>query len=183
MSNLNFENIVGFKAVDKDGNEQNVTVDEMVDMVSTRMVMALSETSTFAAAAATGNDVYENELPTVTDAANVRVLQSSGDAAKMTMQSLASKLEELIGFPYRGYKLATNENLDGFIERGVCVLGQPDASGVGPNDHGMLICGVTPSGGIFQVMFSIRNKIYHRYRSTSGVWNPWYVYTSSVYNP
>lgn len=102
MSNLNLENIVGFKAVDKDGNEQNVTVDEMVDMVSTRMVMALSETSTFAAAAATGNDVYENELPTVTDAANVRVLQSSGDAAKMTMQSLASKLGGLI-------PLATNE--------------------------------------------------------------------------
>ena len=97
MSDLNLENIVGFKAVDKDGNEQNVTVDEMVDMVSTRMVMALSETSTFAAAAATGNDVYENELPTVTDAANVRVLQRSGDAAKMTMQSLASKLGELIG--------------------------------------------------------------------------------------
>jgi hypothetical protein len=96
MSNLNLENIVGFKAVDKDGNEQNVTVDEMVDMVSTRMVMALSETSTFAAAAATGNDVYENELPTVTDAANVRVLQSSGDAAKMTMQSLASKLGGLL---------------------------------------------------------------------------------------
>ncbi len=41
MSDLNLENIVGFKAVDKDGNEQNVTVDEMVDMVSTRMVMAL----------------------------------------------------------------------------------------------------------------------------------------------
>lgn len=102
MSDLNLENIVGFKAVDKDGNEQNVTVDEMVDMVSTRMVMALSETSTFAAAAATGNDVYENELPTVTDAANVRVLQSSGDAAKMTMQSLASKLGGLI-------PLATNE--------------------------------------------------------------------------
>lgn len=98
MSDLNLDNIVGFKAVDKDGNEQNVTVDEMVDMVSTRMVMALSETSTFAAVAATGNDVYENELPTVTDAANVRVLQSSGDAAQMTMQSLASKLGELM-FP------------------------------------------------------------------------------------
>lgn len=103
MSDLNLENIVGFKAVDKDGNEQNVTVDEIVDMVATRMVSALSETSdlseisTFAAAAATGNDVYENELPTVTDAANVRVLQSSGDAAQMTMQSLASKLGELIG--------------------------------------------------------------------------------------
>lgn len=104
MSNLNLENIVGFKAVDKDGNEQNVTVDEMVDMVSTRMVMALSETSTFAAAAAVGNDVYENELPTVTDAANVRVLQSSGDAAQMTMQSLASKLGELIDLKYDKYQ-------------------------------------------------------------------------------
>mgnify|MGYP007060787604 FL=1 len=103
MSDLNLDNIVGFKAVDKDGNEQNVTVDEMVNMVSTRMVMALSETSTFAAAAATGNDVYENELPTVTDAANVRVLQSSGDAAQMTMQSLASKLGELL-------PLSTNTN-------------------------------------------------------------------------
>lgn len=96
MSDLNLDNIVSFKAVDKDGNEQNVTVDEMVEMVSTRMVMALSETSTFATAAATGNDVYENELPTVTDAANVRVLQSSGDAAQMTMQSLASKLGGLL---------------------------------------------------------------------------------------
>lgn len=96
MSDLNLDNIVSFKAVDKDGNEQNVTVDEMVEMVSTRMVMALSETSTFAAVAATGNDVYENELPTVTDAANVRVLQSSGDAAQMTMQSLASKLGGLM---------------------------------------------------------------------------------------
>lgn len=113
MSDLNLENIVGFKAVDKDGNEQNVTVDEMVDMVSTRMVMALSETSTFAAAAATGNDVYENELPTVTDAANVRVLQSSGDAAKMTMQSLASKLGGLL-------PLATNET-KGLASMNMCI--------------------------------------------------------------
>lgn len=104
MSDLNLDNIVSFKAVDKDGNEQNVTVDEMVEMVSTRMVMALSETSTFATAAATGNDVYENELPTVTDAANVRVLQSSGDAAQMTMQSLASKLEGLLGINGTWYR-------------------------------------------------------------------------------
>lgn len=126
MSDLNLENIIGFKAVDKDGNEQNVTVDEMVDMVSTRMVMALSETSTFAAAAATGNDVYENELPTVTDAANVRVLQSSGDAAKMTMQSLASKLGELIGinetwFRNRG-NIRGKINLDDFKNAGAYSL-------------------------------------------------------------
>ena len=122
MSDLNLENIVGFKAVDKDGNEQNVTVDEMVDMVSTRIVMALSETSTFAAAAATGNDVYENELPTVADAANVRVLQSSGDAAKMTMQSLASKLGGLL-------PLATNESngLMGAIDK--CSIPFPLLSG------------------------------------------------------
>ena len=100
---MDLNNIVGFKAIDADGNEQNVTVDEMVDMVATRMVSALSETSalseisTLATASATGNDVYENELPTVTDAANVRVLQSSGDAAQMTMQSLATKLGGLIG--------------------------------------------------------------------------------------
>ena len=122
MSDLNLENIVGFKAVDKDGNEQNVTVDEMVDMVSTRMVMALSETSTFAAAAATGNDVYENELPTVTDAANVRVLQSSGDAAKMTMQSLASKLGELMNslglFPFMFRGIMTNRSYNDLIETG-----------------------------------------------------------------
>ena len=83
--------------MDKNGNERQVTVDEMTELVSARIVSAASEISTFAAAAATGNDVYENELPTVTDAANVRVLQSSGDAAQMTMQSLASKLGELIG--------------------------------------------------------------------------------------
>lgn len=127
MSDLNLDNIVGFKAVDKDGNEQNVTVDEMVDMVSTRMVMALSETSTFAAAAATGNDVYENELPTVTDAANVRVLQSSGDAAQMTMQSLASKLGGLLPFttflrPYKSYDNMEPAPISWITERGIFLL-------------------------------------------------------------
>ena len=100
---MDLNNIVGFKAVDKNGNERQVTVDEMTELVSARIVSAASEISTFAAAAATGNDVYENELPTVTDAANVRVLQSSGDAAQMTMQSLASKLGELL-------PLSTNTN-------------------------------------------------------------------------
>ena len=152
MSDLNLDNIVGFKAVDKDGNEQNVTVDEMVGMVSTRMVMALSETSTFAAAAATGNDVYENELPTVTDAANVRVLQSSGDAAKMTMQSLASKLGELIGINgswlrYRGHiSDIDNANLNGVYTFGAEAQNSPvDGSGKcltfgnGIDDYGQIV--------------------------------------------
>lgn len=134
MSDLNLDNIVGFKAVDKDGNEQNVTVDEMVDMVSTRMVMALSETSTFAAVAATGNDVYENELPTVTDAANVRVLQSSGDAAQMTMQSLASKLGGLIGISsfFKPHAPVPGEDFDKMLNMGFYKI-QPLDSSINPN--------------------------------------------------
>lgn len=155
MSDLNLENIVGFKAVDKDGNEQNVTVDEMVDMVSTRMVMALSETSTFAAAAATGNDVYENELPTVTDAANVRVLQSSGDAAQMTMQSLASKLGGLL--PTNGIKRTEYYET---IRSGVSFsIGAPtnEFVYVSHNDGEMMI--YVDSTGIVTKIFSSADKI------------------------
>lgn len=146
MSDLNLENIVGFKAVDKDGNEQNVTVDEMVDMVSTRMVMALSKTSTFAAAAATGNDVYENELPTVTDAANVRVLQSSGDAAQMTMQSLASKLGGLLPLATAGgnglMSISDKRRMGRNFSKGYWKLAE---SKVWYNHYGALIYGASPA--------------------------------------
>ncbi len=56
MSDLNLENIVGFKAVDKNGNERQVTVDEMTELVSARIVPAASEISLSAAAAAAGTD-------------------------------------------------------------------------------------------------------------------------------
>ena len=65
MSDLNLENIVGFKAVDKNGNERQVTVDEMTELVSARIVSAASEISTFAAAAAAGTDEFEDQLPPV----------------------------------------------------------------------------------------------------------------------
>ena len=176
MSDLNLENIVGFKAVDKDGNEQNVTVDEMVDMVSTRMVMALSETSTFAAAAATGNDVYENELPTVTDAANVRVLQSSGDAAKMTMQSLASKLGGLLGvssstiFKGKGYiKLETEDDIDKVYEPGVYAI-----KGTSYNDQTLLV--FSHNLGQSTVQFRTNNYggfLVFRIKWWNGAWGTW----------
>lgn len=184
MSDLNLENIVGFKAVDKDGNEQNVTVDEMVDMVSTRMVMALSETSTFAAAAATGNDVYENELPTVTDAANVRVLQSSGDAAQMTMQSLASKLGELIGTVTANKDGLMSKN--GFLERskgntldfndytisGVWVFSETGFIN-GPSVYrgGILLVFKTANGNILQICCDYTNSIFIRIHW--GEWKSW----------
>lgn len=177
MSDLNLENIVGFKAVDKDGNEQNVTVDEMVDMVSTRMVMALSETSTFAAAAATGNDVYENELPTVTDAANVRVLQSSGDAAQMTMQSLASKLGELIGinetwFRNRG-NIRGEINLDDFKNAGAYSLFDVEGNNV-PTSWAQLL--IFSSGYyIIQIIVDIssRKLFIRRYDIENDRWQEW----------
>lgn len=180
MSDLNLENIVGFKAVDKDGNEQNVTVDEMVDMVSTRMVMALSETSTFAAAAATGNDVYENELPTVTDAANVRVLQSSGDAAKMTMQSLASKLGELFTslklfpFMFRGDVNVTSYDetgaLDTVIEMGIYKV--KPKQGV----WGTLVVfnAFDGAGGVVQKLYNATGAKYRvKNSNTDNLWTDW----------
>lgn len=191
MSNLNLENIVGFKAVDKDGNEQNVTVDEMVDMVSTRMVMALSETSTFAAAAATGNDVYENELPTVTDAANVRVLQSSGDAAKMTMQSLASKLGGLIGTVTANKDGLMSKN--GFLERSkgnTLDFNDYTISGMwvfsdtgfinGPSVYkgGILLVFKTANGNILQICCDYTNSIF--IRIYWGEWKSWSQITTVV---
>ena len=191
MSNLNLENIVGFKAVDTDGNEQNVTVDEMVDMVSTRMVMALSETSTFAAAAATGNDVYENELPTVTDAANVRVLQSSGDAAKMTMQSLASKLGELIGTVTANKDGLMSKN--GFLERSkgnTLDFNDYTISGMwvfsdtgfinGPSVYkgGILLVFKTANGNILQICCDYTNSIFIRIHW--GEWKSWAQITTVV---
>lgn len=60
---MDLNNIVGFKAVDKNGNERQVTVDEMTELVSARIVSAASEISTFAAAAAAGTDEFEDQLP------------------------------------------------------------------------------------------------------------------------
>lgn len=178
MSDLNLENIVGFKAVDKDGNEQNVTVDEMVDMVSTRMVMALSETSTFAAAAATGNDVYENELPTVTDAANVRVLQSSGDAAKMTMQSLASKLGELLGINdtwlrFRDQKeIESQDELDQMNYSGIYLLSQKSKLEYVRNC--VLVVIGKPNICCIQNLYNYSGDIYkYRVKWFSNSWSNW----------
>ena len=178
MSDLNLENIVGFKAVDKDGNEQNVTVDEMVDMVSTRMVMALSETSTFAAAAATGNDVYENELPTVTDAANVRVLQSSGDAAKMTMQSLASKLGELLGINdtwlrFRDQKeIESQDELDQMNYSGIYLLSQTSKLEYVRNC--VLVVIGKPNICCIQNLYNYSGDIYkYRVKWFSNSWGNW----------
>ena len=171
---MDLNNIVGFKAIDVDGNEQNVTVDEMVEMVSTRMVMALSETSTFAATAATGNDVYENELPTVTDAANVRVLQSSGDAAQMTMQSLASILGGLMGnlklFPFMPKGTCkTNDEVNNTKENGIYRLFGSGNINVVP-DYSIMIVFNDGQGYVIQMIFRLGEDVVGFRRNYKGEW-------------
>lgn len=97
MSDLNLENIVGFKAVDKNGKERQVTVDEMTELVSARIVSAASEISTFAAAAAAGTDEFEDQLPQSGTFSWLRTLDGSKNPTLTSSSAAAKVLEELIG--------------------------------------------------------------------------------------
>ena len=179
MSDLNLENIVGFKAVDKNGNERQVTVDEMTELVSARIVSAASEISTFAAAAAAGNDVYENELPTVTDAANVRVLQSSGDAAQMTMQSLASKLGGLFT-GLKLWRLPEADNGSSFGDANKLISGgiyrnypsDINMPSINSNNNGILIVLPVNNIMVLQVCYYNIGKLYIRLKWGTN-WSSW----------
>lgn len=96
MSDLNLENIVGFKAVDKNGNERQVTVDEMTELVSARIVSAASEISTFAAAAAAGTDEFEDQLPQSDTFSWLRTLDGSKNPTLTSSSAAAKVLGELI---------------------------------------------------------------------------------------
>lgn len=108
MSDLNLENIVGFKAVDKNGNERQVTVDEMTELVSARIVSAASEISTFAAAAAAGTDEFEDQLPQSDTFSWLRTLDGSKNPTLTSSSAAAKVLGELFTnlklfpFMYRG---------------------------------------------------------------------------------
>ena len=97
MSDLNLENIVGFKAVDKNGNERQVTVDEMTELVSARIVSAASEISTFAAAAAAGTDEFEDQLPQSDTFSWLRTLDGFKNPTLTSSSAAAKVLGELIG--------------------------------------------------------------------------------------
>lgn len=99
MSDLNLENIVGFKAVDKNGNERQVTVDEMTELVSARIVSAASEISTFAAAAAAGTDEFEDQLPQSDTFSWLRTLDGSKNPTLTSSSAAAKVLGELLGNP------------------------------------------------------------------------------------
>ena len=97
MSELELKNIVGFKAVDAEGNEQQVTVDEMAELVSARIVSAASEISTFAATAEAGTDEFEDQL-TVSDTFSwLRTLDGSKNPTLTSSTAAAKVLGGLIG--------------------------------------------------------------------------------------
>lgn len=103
---MDLNNIVGFKAVDKNGNERQVTVDEMTELVSARIVSATSEISTFAAAAAAGTDEFEDQLPQSDTFSWLRTLDGSKNPTLTSSSAAAKVLGELFTnlklFPFMG---------------------------------------------------------------------------------
>lgn len=93
---MDLNNIVGFKAVDKNGNERQVTVDEMTELVSARIVSAASEISTFAAAAAAGTDEFEDQLPQSDTFSWLRTLDGSKNPTLTSSTAAAKVLGELL---------------------------------------------------------------------------------------
>ena len=93
---MDLNNIFGFKAVDKNGKERQVTVDEMTELVSARIVSAAPEISTFAAAAAAGTDEFEDQLPQSDTFSWLRTLDGSKNPTLTSSSAAAKVLGELI---------------------------------------------------------------------------------------
>lgn len=137
---MDLNNIVGFKAVDKNGKERQVTVDEMTELVSARIVSAASEISTFAAAAAAGTDEFEDQLPQSDTFSWLRTLDGSKNPTLTSSSAAAKVLGELIGINdtwLRGmgdkiesidkltsgiYSIGKVLNIDGFNDYGLLVV-------------------------------------------------------------
>ena len=119
---MDLYNIVGFKAVDKNGNERQVTVDEMTELVSARIVSAASEISTFAAAAAAGTDEFEDQLPQSDTFSWLRTLDGSKNPTLTSSSAAAKVLGELMNslglFPFMFRGIMTNRSYNDLIETG-----------------------------------------------------------------
>ena len=155
MSDLNLENIVGFKAVDKNGNERQVTVDEMTELVSARIVSAASEISTFAAAAAAGTDEFEDQLPQSDTFSWLRTLDGSKNP---TLTSSSAAAKELGGhLPTNGIK--RTEYYETIRPGASFSIGAPtnEFVYVSHNDGEMMI--YVDSTGIVTKIFSSADKI------------------------
>ena len=174
MSDLNLENIVGFKAVDKNGNERQVTVDEMTELVSARIVSAASEISTFAAATA---DEFEDQLPQSDTFSWLRTLDGSKNPILTSSSAAAKVLGELIGinetwFRNRGC-IRGEINLDDFKNAGAYSLFNVEGNNV-PTSWAQLL--IFSSGYyIIQIIVDIssRKLFIRRYDTENDRWQEW----------
>lgn len=152
---MDLNNIVGFKAVDKNGNERQVTVDEMTELVSARIVSAASEISTFAAAAAAGTDEFEDQLPQSDTFSWLRTLDGSKNPTLTSSSAAAKVLEGLL--PTNGIKRTEYYET---IRQGVSFsIGAPtnEFVYVSHNEGEMMI--YVDSTGIVTKIFSSADKI------------------------
>lgn len=119
---MDLNNIVGFKAVDKNGNERQVTVDEMTELVSARIVSAASEISTFAAATAAGTDEFEDQLPQSDTFSWLRTLDGSKNPTLTSSSAAAKVLGELLTslklYPFMYKGIVENRSYNDMIEAG-----------------------------------------------------------------
>lgn len=155
MSDLNLENIVGFKAVDKNGNERQVTVDEMTELVSARIVSAASEISTFAAAAAAGTDEFEDQLPQSDTFSWLRTLDGSKNPTLTSSSAAAKVLGELLTslklYPFMYKGIVENRSYNDMIEAGFYKI--QDNMIDGPNTYWGTLVVFNDSAHITQVFY------------------------------
>ena len=123
---MDLNNIVGFKAVDKNGKERQVTVDEMTELVSARIVSAASEISTFAAAAAAGTDEFEDQLPQSDTFSWLRTLDGSKNPTLTSSSAAAKVLGELLQNAYDSYSLKESIETEIGVGLGVYYITQPN---------------------------------------------------------
>ena len=180
MSDLNLENIVGFKAVDKNGNERQVTVDEMTELVSARIVSAASEISTFAAAAAAGTDEFEDQLPQSDTFSWLRTLDGSKNPTLTSSSAAAKVLGELMNslklfpFMFRGDVNVTSYDetgaLETVIEMGIYKV--KPKQGV----WGTLVVfnAFDGAGGVVQKLYNATGAKYRvKNSNTDNLWTDW----------
>lgn len=182
---MDLNNIVGFKAVDKNGNERQVTVDEMTELVSARIVSAASEISTFAAAAAAGTDEFEDQLPQSDTFSWLRTLDGSKNPTLTSSSAAAKVLGELIpvvsetsnGLAWKGGfidrpKITSNMSIDNYVNPGMYGL---DGCQDSPYKYGGLII-FRANVLVVQIVYDMQgsNRPKYRLNWANQGWQSWY---------
>lgn len=176
---MDLNNIVGFKAVDKNGNERQVTVDEMAELVSARIVSAASETSTFAAAAAAGTDEFEDQLPVSDTFSWLRTLDGSKNPTLTSSSAAAKVLGELMNslklFPFMNKgRLTGTDDLNNVLTSGIYEISAPTTGVLNGKDiqYGILI--VFSAGQRIQLLGNgLYGNAYFRTGRDNGRWYDW----------